>query len=114
MAFLGFMMLMLPMRPPTKLRRDSPEMAGMRPEVAGLPPEMEVDGLETGGEVILTERPRNSVSWAASMKVLQSMASEAERFRKREISSWILPALKTAPGIEAILSSLTSHGRNLD
>ena len=62
MTFLGLMMLMLPMSPPTKLRRDSPEMAGIRPEVAGLPPDSGVDGLETGGEVMLTDRPRNSVS----------------------------------------------------
>jgi len=91
---LGRRTLMLPIKPPTRFRRDSPEMAGLMPDKG-------VDGLLVGGEVTLTERPRNSMSSPVSSG-FRSMASEAERLRNREISSWILPALKTAPGIEAI------------
>lgn len=70
--------------------------------MAGLIPDKGVDGLLADGEVTLTERPRNSMSSPVSLNGVRSIASEAERLRKREISSWILPALKTAPGIEAI------------
>merc|ERR1712198_542672 len=97
MMLFGLRTLRLPMKPPTKLRRDSPEMAGLKPEVG-------LDSPSIRGGVTLTDRPRNPASsfWAASANGFLSMASEAERFRKREISSWILPALNTAPGMEAI------------
>ena len=55
---LGRRTLRLPMKPPTRLRRESPEMAGLRPEMAGL--RSEVDGPLP----VLGERWRNAaVSW---------------------------------------------------
>jgi len=95
---LGRRALRLPMKPPTKFRMESPEMAGVKPEVG-------FHGPLDGGVVTLTERSRKPASWlmAASRHGLLSKTSEAERLRKRAISSWILPALNTAPGIEAIM-----------
>jgi len=90
-------------------------MAGLKPEMAGLKPEVGLDSPSIrGGVVTLTDRPRNPASsfWAASAKGFLSMASEAERLRKREISSWILPALNTAPGMEAILFWYFAVARN--
>jgi len=99
---LGRRTLRLPMNPPTKLRIESPEMAGLRPEEG-------VDGVLLGGVVTLTERWRKaaiSSFFEASSNGLWSAAVDPDRLRKLEISAWILPVLNTAPGIEAILSCL--------
>jgi len=46
---LGLRTLRLPMNPPTKLRSDSPEMAGLRPETG-------VEGALVDGVVMLADR----------------------------------------------------------
>ena len=56
MMLFGLRTLRLPMKPPTKLRRDSPEMAGLKPEVGLDSPSIR------GGVVTLTDRPRNPAS----------------------------------------------------